>query len=68
MSAPVILLVFVIAGLLAWQESTLLGICFAIGIPALSKLFVSLDPQIYRLAALSLWLKASYDPARRRIR
>jgi hypothetical protein len=66
MPVPVILTVFAVAGFFAWWKSALVGITLAVGIPMLSKTFISLDPQIYRLAALSLWQKAAYDPGRRK--
>jgi len=63
---PVLLLVFGLAGMLAYFGNTFFGLTGAIGIPLLSKRAVALDPRIYRLAALSLKQKAYYDPGKRR--
>jgi hypothetical protein len=63
---PVLMLVFGVSGMIAYLGNTFLGLTIAIAIPLLSKRAVSLDPRIYRLAALSLKQKAYYDPGKRR--
>jgi hypothetical protein len=55
------MMVFGVAGLLAYFGNTFFGLTVAIGILLDSKRAVSLDPRIYRLAALSLRQKAYYD-------
>jgi hypothetical protein len=68
LSLPVILLVFLVAACFAWEGSfpngEIRGLLVAVGIPALSKGLASFDPQIYRLAVLSLSFKSRYDPGR----
>lgn len=63
---PIIVTLLVISGLVGWWYSTFVALVLVIGVPFLSSRLIAIDPNIYRLAAMSLKQKAHYYPGKRR--